>query len=72
MTRGDFSTIQRHADALLDFPLEYQVAHKALLRLTATLLSDDSGALLQKLDAMFGPRQKGAEEKKAKKKFAVG
>jgi predicted short-subunit dehydrogenase-like oxidoreductase (DUF2520 family) len=72
MTRGDFSTIQRHADALLDFPPEYQVAHKALLRLTATLLSDDSGPLLRKLDAMFGARQKGAEEKKARKKFAVG
>jgi predicted short-subunit dehydrogenase-like oxidoreductase (DUF2520 family) len=72
MTRGDFSTIQRHADALLDFPPEYQEAHIALLRLTATLLSDDSSALLQKLNAMFGPRQQGAEEKKARKKSAVG
>jgi len=72
MTRGDFSTIQRHVDALSDFPPEYQAAHKALLRLTATLLSDDSSAPLQKLDAMFGQRQKGAEEKKARKKFAVG
>src|SRR5882762_29741 len=72
MTRGDFSTIQRHADALLDFPPEYQAAHKALLRLSATLLSDDPNALLQKLDAMFGPRQRGPEEKKVRKKFAVG
>jgi predicted short-subunit dehydrogenase-like oxidoreductase (DUF2520 family) len=72
MTRGDYSTIQRHVDALSDFPPEYQAAHNALLRLTATLLSDDSGPLLQKLDAMFGPRQKTAEEKKVRKKFAVG
>jgi predicted short-subunit dehydrogenase-like oxidoreductase (DUF2520 family) len=72
LTRGDFSTVQRHADALSDFPPEYPEAHKALLRLAATVLSDDSSALLQKLDAIFGPRQKGAEEKKARKKFAVG
>jgi predicted short-subunit dehydrogenase-like oxidoreductase (DUF2520 family) len=72
LTRGDFSTVQRHADALLDFPPEYTEAHKALLRLAATVLSDDSSALLQKLDGIFGPRQKGPEEKKTRKKFAVG
>jgi predicted short-subunit dehydrogenase-like oxidoreductase (DUF2520 family) len=72
LTRGDFSTVQRHADALADFPPEYPEVHKALLRLAATVLSDDSSALLQKLDAIFGPRQKGAEEKKGRKEFAVG
>jgi predicted short-subunit dehydrogenase-like oxidoreductase (DUF2520 family) len=72
MTRGDFSTVQRHADALSDFPPEYPDAYKALSRLAAAVLSDDSSALLQKLDAIFGPCQKGTEEKKARKKFAVG
>jgi predicted short-subunit dehydrogenase-like oxidoreductase (DUF2520 family) len=72
LTRGDFSTVQRHVDALSDFPPEYPEAHKALLRLAASVLSDDSSALHQKLDAIFGPRQKGPEEKKTRKKFAVG
>jgi predicted short-subunit dehydrogenase-like oxidoreductase (DUF2520 family) len=72
MTRGDFSTVQRHADALSGFPPEYLDAYKALSRLAAAVLSDDSSALLQKLDSIFGPRKKGAEAKKARKKFAVG
>jgi predicted short-subunit dehydrogenase-like oxidoreductase (DUF2520 family) len=70
--RGDFSTVQRHADALSDFPREYLDAYKALTRLTAAVLSDDSSALLQKLDSIFSQREKGAEEKKARKKSAAG
>jgi len=72
MTRGDFSTLQRHADALSDFPPEYLDAYRALSRLTAVVLSDDSSALLLKLDDIFGGRQKGAEEKKPRKKSAAG
>lgn len=76
ITRGDFATVQRHVDALSDFPPEYLDAYKALSRLTAVVLSDDPGALLQKLDAIFGPRHnpghKSAAKKKARKKFAVG
>ncbi|HWT87958.1 MAG TPA: Rossmann-like and DUF2520 domain-containing protein [Candidatus Angelobacter sp.] len=72
MARGDFSTVQRHVDALSDFPPEYQDAYKVLSRLAAAVLSDDSSALLQKLDGIFGPRQKGAEEKKVRKKSAAG
>jgi len=72
MARGDFSTVQRHVDALSDFPPEYQDAYKVLSRLAAAVLSDDSSALLQKLDGIFGPCQKGAEEKKVRKKSAAG
>ena len=72
MPRGDFSTVQRHAHALSGFPPEYQDAYKALSRLSAAVLSDDSSAVLQKLDGIFGPRQKGAEEKKMRKKSAAG
>jgi predicted short-subunit dehydrogenase-like oxidoreductase (DUF2520 family) len=72
MARGDFSTVQRHMDALSDFPPEYQDAYKVLSRLAAAVLSDDSSALLQKLDGIFGPCQKGAEGKKVRKKSAAG
>lgn len=70
--RGDFSTVQRHTDALSSFPPEYAQAYKALSRLAVTVLSDDSSVLLQKLDEIFGSRQKAAEEKKNRKKFALG
>jgi predicted short-subunit dehydrogenase-like oxidoreductase (DUF2520 family) len=72
MTRGDFSTVLRHLDALSDFPPEYLDAYKALSRLTAAVLSDDSSALAQKLDGVMGPRQKGAEKNGPRKKFAAG
>jgi len=72
MSRGDFLTVQRHADALSRFPSEYQDAYKALSRLAAAVLADDSTAVLQKLNAAFSPRTKGAEEKKAKNKSATG
>jgi len=72
ISRGDFLTVRRHADALSSFPPEYQDAYKALSRLSAAVLSDDPSAVLQKLNGSFGSRQKGAEEKKARKKSAVG
>jgi predicted short-subunit dehydrogenase-like oxidoreductase (DUF2520 family) len=70
--RGDFSTVQRHMDAFSDFPPEYPEAYKALSRLAAVVLSDDSSALLQKLDEIFGPRQTAAQEKKSRKEFVTG
>ena len=72
MSRGDFLTVQRHAEALSGFPSEYQDAYKALSRLAATVLTDDSHAMLQKLDETFSPRQKGMEDKKARNKSAAG
>jgi len=72
MSRGDFPTVRRHADALSGYPPEYLDAYKAMARLAAAVLSDDSSALLQELDGIFGPRQKSAEEKKARKKSAAG
>ena len=76
MTRGDFTTVQRHVGALSDFPPEYLDAYKVLSRLTALVLSEDPGALLQKLDTTLGPRHipghKGAAKKKTREKFAVG
>jgi predicted short-subunit dehydrogenase-like oxidoreductase (DUF2520 family) len=72
ISRGDFLTVGRHADALSSFPPEYQDAYKALSRLSAAVLSDDPSAVLQKLNGSFGSRPKGAEEKKARKKSAVG
>lgn len=72
MARGDFSTVQRHNGALADFSPEYPEAYKALSRLAAAVLSDNSRAMLQKLDGIFGASQKGSEEKKARKKSAGG
>jgi predicted short-subunit dehydrogenase-like oxidoreductase (DUF2520 family) len=72
ISRGDFLTVRRHADALSSFPPEYQDAYEALSRLAAAVLSDDPSAVLQKLNGSFSSRQKGAEDKKARKKSAVG
>ncbi len=72
MNRGDFSTVQRHAEALSSFPPEFPDAYKAVARLAAAVLSDDSSGLLQKLDGIFGPHPRAAGEKKARKKSSVG
>ena len=76
MTRGDFATMQRHVRALSDYPPEYLDAYKALARLTALVLSDDPGALLQKLDDVFSSSHnsghQGAAKRDIRKKVAVG
>jgi predicted short-subunit dehydrogenase-like oxidoreductase (DUF2520 family) len=72
MSRGDFLTVQRHADALSRFPSEYQEAYKALSRLSASVLADDPSAVLQKLEGAFSLPAKSAEQKKARKKSAAG
>jgi predicted short-subunit dehydrogenase-like oxidoreductase (DUF2520 family) len=60
MSRGDFSTLQHHADALAEFPREYLDAYKAISRLTAVAVSGNSSAALRKLDGLrpATPRQK--------------
>jgi predicted short-subunit dehydrogenase-like oxidoreductase (DUF2520 family) len=58
MTRGDFSTVQRHVGALVDFPREYIEAYKAISRLAAVVLSGDPSATLRQLDREFGPGPK--------------
>jgi predicted short-subunit dehydrogenase-like oxidoreductase (DUF2520 family) len=71
LTRGDFPTVQRHVDALSEFPPEYAEAYRALSRLTAAVLSDDPKALLQKLDGIAS-FQAAAEKKKPRTKSAAG
>jgi predicted short-subunit dehydrogenase-like oxidoreductase (DUF2520 family) len=72
LTRGDFPTVQRHVDALSEYPPEYAEAYRALSRLTAAVLSDDPRALLQKLDGILAPLQAVAEKKKPRTKSAAG
>jgi predicted short-subunit dehydrogenase-like oxidoreductase (DUF2520 family) len=79
VTRGDLTTVQRHVDGLSEFPPEYLEAYKALTRLTAAVLSDDPGALAEKLDGVLGTDRnagqvsanKNSVEKRVRKKSAV-
>jgi predicted short-subunit dehydrogenase-like oxidoreductase (DUF2520 family) len=72
LTRGDFTTVQRHSQALAEFSPEFLDAYEALLRLSAAVLSDDSAELQKKLDSIFrrqrNPKNKSAEEKNVQKK----
>ena len=54
LTRGDFSTVQRHVEALADFPPEYLEAYKAMSRLAVVVLAAKPNATLQQLDRIFG------------------
>ena len=54
LTRGDFSTVQRHVDALADFPREYRKAYEATSRLAVGVLAAEPNATLQRLDGIFG------------------
>jgi predicted short-subunit dehydrogenase-like oxidoreductase (DUF2520 family) len=53
LSRGDFSTIERHVKALGDFEPEYLEAYKTLSRLSAEVLVAEPGALLKQLDRIF-------------------
>ena len=64
MTRGDFSTVQRHVDALSDFPPEYLDAYKALSRLTAVVLSGDPAQCCGNLTPIW-PGQNREKRKEA-------
>jgi predicted short-subunit dehydrogenase-like oxidoreductase (DUF2520 family) len=54
LSRGDFSTIERHVKALADFKPEYLEAYKTLSRLTAEELAAQPGAMMKQLDRIFG------------------
>jgi len=53
LSRGDFSTVERHFAALAVGQPEFLEAYQALSRLTARLLSADSGAMLKQLEEIF-------------------
>jgi predicted short-subunit dehydrogenase-like oxidoreductase (DUF2520 family) len=53
LSRGDFSTIERHVKALGEFEPEYLEAYKTLSRLSAEVLAAEPGALLKQLDRIF-------------------
>ncbi len=53
LARGDFSTIERHLQALKDFQPEFLVAYEALSRLSASVLSTETAAVLKRLDAIL-------------------
>jgi predicted short-subunit dehydrogenase-like oxidoreductase (DUF2520 family) len=53
LSRGDFSTVERHIHALATGGAEYLEAYRALSRLTAKLLSSQSGAMLKQLEEIF-------------------
>ena len=54
LARGDFSTVERHVQALADFEPEYLEASKTLSRLTAEVLAAQPGAMLKQLDRICG------------------
>jgi predicted short-subunit dehydrogenase-like oxidoreductase (DUF2520 family) len=54
LSRGDFSTIERHVNALADFEPEYLEAYKTLSRITAKELAAQPGAMMKQLDRIFG------------------
>jgi predicted short-subunit dehydrogenase-like oxidoreductase (DUF2520 family) len=53
LSRGDFSTVERHVDALTAGGAEFLEAYQALSRLTAKLLSSQSGPMLKQLEEIF-------------------
>jgi predicted short-subunit dehydrogenase-like oxidoreductase (DUF2520 family) len=54
LARGDFSTIERHVEALADFEPDYLEAYQTLSRLTAEVLAAQPVAMLKQLDRIFG------------------
>jgi predicted short-subunit dehydrogenase-like oxidoreductase (DUF2520 family) len=53
LSRGDFSTVQRHVEALEDFDPAYLEAYKTLSRLTAEVLTTEPAAMRKHLDRIF-------------------
>ena len=54
MSRGDFSTIERHVQALADFEAEYLKTYKTLSLLTADVLGAHPAALRKQLERIYG------------------
>jgi predicted short-subunit dehydrogenase-like oxidoreductase (DUF2520 family) len=53
ISRGDFSTIEKHMAALRKFQPEYRAAHAVMLLLSARALSKDRGATLRRLQRLL-------------------
>ncbi len=66
LTRDDFFTVQKHVEALAEFPSEYLEAYQAVSRLAVSVLAASPSASLQQLDRVFGrahkPRVKAAKK----------
>jgi predicted short-subunit dehydrogenase-like oxidoreductase (DUF2520 family) len=54
LSRGDFSTVERHVKALAEFEPGYLEAYRTLSRLTAEVLAAQPGAMVKQLDRIFG------------------
>jgi predicted short-subunit dehydrogenase-like oxidoreductase (DUF2520 family) len=52
LSRGDFRVVEAHLEALRESPAEFALAHEALNRMAARLLSQDAGGMLAELDKM--------------------
>ncbi len=52
LARGDFRVVEAHLEALRESPAEFALAHEALNRLAARLLSQDAATMLAGLDKM--------------------
>src|SRR5712664_233400 len=52
LARGDFRVVEAHLEALRESPAEFALAHEALNRLAARLLSQDAATMLAELDKM--------------------
>ena len=53
LSRGDFSTVERHVRALATGKAEFLESYQALSRLTAKLFSLESGTMLKQLEEIF-------------------
>lgn len=53
LSRGDFSTIEKHAEALADFDPDYLLAYTTLSRLAAKALAAKPAAALKELEQAF-------------------
>jgi predicted short-subunit dehydrogenase-like oxidoreductase (DUF2520 family) len=54
LSRGDFSTMERHVKALADFKPEYLETYKSLSRLSAEAFAAQPDAMLKQLDRIYG------------------
>jgi predicted short-subunit dehydrogenase-like oxidoreductase (DUF2520 family) len=53
LSRGDYSTVERHVSALSVQDVDYLEAYQALSRLTAKLLSSPAGTMAKQLEEIF-------------------
>jgi predicted short-subunit dehydrogenase-like oxidoreductase (DUF2520 family) len=64
IARGDFATVESHAEALADFPRELFDAYASVSRLAAVLLSDDPKTVLQRLQGALDRRAGSPQREK--------